>query len=229
MTKKNDAGESASDAESAGLPGAPPEPSTLLVPAEREAAIQTLSAAFAADYITAEEFERRATKVYEAATLGALAEVTADLPNPTDSRLKSPAEAMSGRISTFLSSVERGGSLAVPSELMLRSVLGNIELDLRDARFVEGITEIRVRCILGNVEVILPEDVEVECRVRAFLGNFGHRTSRRQPGSRPAPSRFVRITGRAILSNVEVADAPRTGAVAAPRDSRSLPPESSAE
>jgi len=228
MTQTNDAGDAGPEPEAAGAPDPPVAPSTLLVPTEREAAIQTLSAAFAADHITAEEFERRATAVYEATTPRALAAVTADLPNPTESGVESPAKAMSSQISTFLSTVERGGSLAVPSALTLRSVLGNIELDLRNARFVEGLTEIKVRCFVGNVDIILPEDVEVECHLPVFLANFAHVTSGHQPGSRPAPRRVVRITGRAILGNVEITDAPRSGTVAG-RDSRSLSRESSAE
>ena len=229
MTKERDLDGVTPDPGTTASPDSPKEVSTLLVPDEREATIQWLSAAFASDHITAEEFERRVTEVYRVTTRDALAVVTADLPSGPPSPAPGPGETMPGEISTLLSSVERGGTVRVPSELKLRSVLGNIELDLRDAQFGDGVTEITVQSILGNVEVVLPEDVEVQCHVATMLGNFAHRASRSDAKSRQRSGSFVRITGQAILGNVEVSDAPRTELASSSEDPLALLPRSPAE
>lgn len=182
-------------------------PSSLVAPEQREAAITRLSAAFARDILPLDEFERRTAEVYRVTTLAKLDELLGDLPTPDAARASArrvPAglEVMPPRITTVLANLERGGQVVVPSRLEVRAVLGNVELDLRDAEFDGGVTEISVDAILGNVEIALPDRVEVENHGSAFLGSF---SARRRRGSRraEAPAATVRITGRAVLGNVE--------------------------
>lgn len=189
---------------SAGVPAAIRKQTTLPSPEVREAAIQTLSTAFAEDYLSAEEFERRVTEVYKAASESAVAAVTADLPAATESKQIVPARAVSAKLSSVLSSVERGGRLVVPADLQLRSTLGHMALDLRQAELQEGVTEIRVRAIMGNIELLLPEDVRVECRGRAFAGEFTHRAADVPPAREQRPDRVVVLTGWSIFGRVEV-------------------------
>lgn len=201
------------------MPDASRNPPALPAPAAREAAIQRLSTAFAQDYLSAEEFERRVTEVYRAVTESAVAAVIADLPAATESRPVGPVEAMAARLSSILSSVERGGSLVVPAKLELRSTMGNIVLDLRQSHFQEGVTEIHVRAIMGNIELYLPEGVQVECRGRTFVGHFAHRAmgNPSDPGRRP--DRVVLLTGWSILGSVEARQASSANDDAGPRDS----------
>jgi predicted membrane protein len=91
----------------------------------------------------------------------------------------------------------------VPPRLEVRAVLGNIELDLRDAEFGSGITEISVHAILGNVEISLPTHVAVENHGSAVLGSFAARAKRGARRTATASTATVRITGRALLGNVE--------------------------
>jgi hypothetical protein len=209
------------DPTSATVPDASGRRTTLPAPEVREAAIQLLSTAFAQDYLSTEEFERRVTEVYRAASESAVAAVTADLPAATESTQVVPARAMSAKLSSVLSNVERGGSLVVPAELRLQSTMGNIVLDLRQARFQEGVTEIRVRAIMGNIELLLPEDLQVECRGRALVGHFAHRATGVLPDRGQRPDRVVVLTGWSILGSVEARHV--SSASDDPGPTRSLP------
>jgi hypothetical protein len=142
-------------------------------------------------------------EVYRATTAGALGDLTRDLPDGGEPGVGSafPAHrpAMVPRITSFLSNVERGGRVVVPSRLEVRSILGNVELDLRDASFGPEVTEIVVRAIMGNVEVWLPPHVVVEDHGTAILGSFAVRAAGGGSGGS-----VVRIVGRAVMGNVEV-------------------------
>lgn len=70
------------------------------------------------------------------------------------------------------------------------------------AEFPPGVTEINVRAVMGNVELELPEHVRVEDEGRALLANFSLRGRTRAREGEAVP--MVRITGRWIMSNVEV-------------------------
>lgn len=212
---------------SANVPDATRKQMKLMAPEVREAAIQRLSTAFAQDYLSAEEFERRVTEVYKAASEGAVAAVTADLPAATESMPVDLIPAMSGKVSSVLSNVERGGRLVVPADLELRSTLGNIVLDLRQAEFGEGVTEIRVRAIMGNIELFLPAGLQVECRGRALVGHFAHRAERGPSGQGQGQDRVVVLTGWSILGSVEATHVSPTDDSGGPR--HSLPSGSSSE
>ncbi len=96
----------------------------------------------------------------------------------------------------------------MPSRLRIRSILGNVTLDLREADFHDGVTEITVHAFLGNVEVALPRDVAMECHGSALLGNFAHSGAGARPDADSTRTRTVRITGRAVLGNVEFGGEP---------------------
>lgn len=186
------------------------EPSALLAPAERDQTIARLSDAFAHDLLPMDELERRLAAVYRASTAAELGELTADLPARSAAAVVAPDGAPPApafqRIAAFLGNVERGGYLIVPAQLEIRVVAGNVELDLTDARFAAGVTEIAVRAFMGNVEIKLPAGVHVENHGGGFLGSFDCRVPV-PPGRVRAGTPVVRITGRAVLSSVEIVSA----------------------
>ena len=203
----------------ANVPSDPPRPlPAQQLPAEagraptvdmREAAVARLSAAFSYDVLPLEEFERRVGEAYRVATPAALAQLLADLPADAAAehlgagRTLVPAQPIAGRIGALFSNVERSGRLSVPSRLSIRAVFGNVELDLRDAEFGPGLTEISVDAIFGNVEVRLPTNVAVEDDGESILGSFVVRVAARAEWSLAHSLATVRITGRALLGNVE--------------------------
>ena len=186
----------------------PPLRLPALSPAAREQAVAQLSDGFAQDHLTLDEFEYRVAAAYAATTPAELATLTHDLARSPSSASEESRLATAGvapqttQLSAVFSSIERGGIVDVPQLLVLRAFAGNIELDLRHARFAPGVTEIAIRSFLGNVELKLAPGVQVENHGGAFLGSFESRvtgfTSTRRGRS------IVRLTGRVVLSSVAV-------------------------
>jgi len=189
---------------------------------ERDVAIARLSDAFARDVIPVEEFERRVESVYRAVERHELERLTSDLPEPTGKRGPRTdardAATDTLKISATLSNVERAGVTAVPQRLELRAFCGNIELDLSGADFAAGVTEICVRATMSSIELRLPPHVTVQNEGAALLGSFDYpgtyADQSRMPDGNPrtsvkiVPRSVVRITGRALLSSVEVIHRP---------------------
>ena len=189
----------------------PRTPARLLTPEEREAAITRLSTAFARDVLTVTEYERRVTEVYRATSHAALNDLTADLPGAAPARVAEdklgPPVSASPSILALFSNVVRAGRMRIPSRLSMQSIFGNVELDLRDAEFAVGATDIEASAIFGNIEVLLPPGVTVENHGNAFLGSYSAMAPER-PGVGQA-STLIRLNGIAIFGNVEfrIADA----------------------
>jgi hypothetical protein len=172
-------------------------------PAARERVIALLTERYAQDHLTLDEFERRAAAAYAARSLDELAALTADLPagEVPAARTSLPA----GNVGVVLGSIVRDMH-AVPRALDVRTVLGNVELDLTRASFAPGVTEISLHAFMGNIEIQLPPHVGVEDHVSAVLGSFEYR---RQPraSSWVESSKItsvVRFTGRVTMSSAEV-------------------------
>lgn len=196
----------------------PPLPSGRLSDDERQRTITLLSDAFARDVIAVEEFERRVEAVYRASERAELEAVTRDLPVATPEIGTGVAKASATdtrRISSVFSNVERAGFSEMPRRLQIRAIFGNIELDLSQSHFAPGVTEIAIKSTFGNVEIFLPAGVTVENEGMAFLGSFEFDSAERpraegrfgaEVGARARS--VVRITGRAVLSSVEVTQLP---------------------
>jgi hypothetical protein len=122
-------------------------------PAARERVIALLTERYAQDHLTLDEFERRAAAAYAARSLDELAALTADLPagEVPAARTSLPA----GNVGVVLGSIVRDMH-AVPRALDVRTVLGNVELDLTRASFAPGVTEISLHAFMGNIEIQLP-------------------------------------------------------------------------
>ena len=167
----------------------------------RERVVALLSHHFAAGALTMEEFERRVSSVYGATGSATLDALVADLPSITSASATVPAE---GKLSAILSNTVRHGTMVVPRHLRLVAALANVELDLRDATFAPGVSEIEVSATMGNVEITMPPGVRVECTGSAFLGSFESRLRTPSSGTAATSETIVRVLGRAILSSVEI-------------------------
>lgn len=180
---------------------------------QREIVVQRLSEQFAADRLSLEEFERRVDLVYKSQNATELAEITADLTAMVPSFNARPVGERGPvlqRVRTALGNLERSGPMEIPARLEVRVIMGNVELDLREAVF-GAFTEIAVKATMGNVEITLPFGVRVESDGDGFLGSYAcHIVPGTMPMVGTAP--VVRLTGRALLANVEVyAAAPDPG------------------
>lgn len=166
-----------------------PEP---LPSAARERVIELLTHHFANDELTEAQLDTRLKAVYAARTTSELDAIVSDLPSLA---LTPRADT---NIRAILSGQERKLAGVVPRELKLKSRLGYVELDLRDATFAPGITTIDVRTFMGYVEIRLPEGVRVENHGHALFGYFAVK------GIDEDSESVVRITGRAVFGYAEV-------------------------
>ena len=186
-----------------------------MVQAQREAVIARLSSAFAHDVLSIDEFERRVGEVYRAETRGDLVRLTADLPLEPAVRAGLPLALdrddapppLPVRLRSTFSSMERGGPVSIPPRVDIIARFASIELDLRSAWFLPGVTEIAIRGVMSNIEIQLPPDVSIENDGDWVICTV---TVQRSDAVDDAfPTSVVRISGRAVLSNVEVLGKPR--------------------
>ena len=172
-------------------------------PAARERVIALLTERYAQDHLSLDEFERRAAAAYAAATANDLAALTADLGDTGVPGVRPSLPAMN--VGVVLGSIVRNMH-AVPRALDVRTVLGNVELDLTQATFAPGVTEIALHAFMGNIEIQLPAHVGVEDHVSAVLGSFEYRRHPRATSWAESHhvTSVVRFTGRVTMSSAEV-------------------------
>ena len=177
--------------------------------AERERVATTLSARFADDVLSLDEFEQRVAAVYRAESRAELDALVADLsPAPTvlppATSTTAPPDSVPARDRRFaiLANLEHHSMAIVPRELSVSAVFGNVELDLRDATFGAGTTEIRVRAVFGHIGLTLPAGTQVDQRASGILGSIECPKSPLATPRSGAP--VVRLTGHAILGAVEI-------------------------
>ncbi|PYP77570.1 MAG: hypothetical protein DMD35_14590 [Gemmatimonadetes bacterium] len=186
-------------------PADPPAPPMAppVSPAARERVIALLTEGYAQDHLTLDEFERRAAAAYAARTPADLATLTADLGDGGVPGARASLPAMN--VGVVLGSIVRDMH-AVPRVLDVRTVLGNVELDLTHATFAPGVTEIALHAFMGNIEIQLPPHVGVEDHVSAVLGSFEYRRHPRAASWTESSrvSCVVRFTGRVTMSSAEV-------------------------
>jgi predicted membrane protein len=84
------------------------------------------------------------------------------------------------------------------------AVLGNIELDLREAEIGYGVSVIEAVSVLGNIEITVPPEVTIECEGDALLGNFSVEYKGKVNTGAANRDRTIRITGNAYLASVTV-------------------------
>lgn len=173
---------------------------------DRERVVELLQLRFADDRLSLDEFERRVAAAYQAKTTAELGDLVADLP----SALAVPLVPEHGRISATFSNHERSGPMAIPRDFEIASVFGNVELDMTDATFAAGVTEIRISAVMASVELTLPLGIRVECTGEGMFGNFDCKAAM-VAGYPTDPDRVVRISGHAVFGSVEIqAELPRS-------------------
>jgi len=185
-------------------PPAPGPPGNLPAPApsddDRQRAVDTLTRHFTLDRLSTEELEARVARVYRAASLAELHEVLADL---EPERRHAPGTSLAAtdepeRVVAVFSGREDRITGAMPRTFQVRARLGYVELDLTDAQFADGVSDLDIRAFAGYVQLRLPEGVRVESRGRGLFGFFAVRGR-----GAPDAKAIVRIRGRALFGFAE--------------------------
>ncbi|MEV0649759.1 DUF1707 domain-containing protein [Phytomonospora sp. NPDC050363] len=165
------------------------------------------------------ELDERLARLYEARTYAELQPLIADLPYEelsTRARQRAFDEIAVGGTPkmavAFMSGFQKRGSWSVGSSFTAITFMGGGELDLRDARLIEGEVTIRVYACMGGVKVIVPPDADVHVNGMAVMGGFGHNTEGR-PGRGPR----INITGFALMGGVDIRRKERKGTGQGPK------------
>jgi hypothetical protein len=111
--------------------------------------------------------------------------------------------SMSGVVS-FLSTTEREGRWQLPRRFRALAVLGNIELDLREAEVSYGVSVIEAVAFMGNIEITIPPEITVECDGDSLLGTFTLKYKGRANPAAASRDTIVRVVGTAYAGAVTV-------------------------
>lgn len=103
---------------------------------------------------------------------------------------------------SFFGNQTRQGEWILPRLFRAVSIMGSITIDLTRARIAAGTSLIDVRCIFGDIKILVPPELRIECDGNTFAGNFESETKVHLSYSADAP--LVRVTGIAVMGNVEV-------------------------
>lgn len=174
---------------------------------ERRATTDALGLAAGEGRLTLEEHAERVDAALVATHRDQLDELTRDLPASATPQVRAPVTPPVAplRMLSVFGDIERGGAWSVPATGAWRTVFGDLELDLRQARLTSAITELDLSTIFGDVQVLVPAGVLVEVRCRTVFGDVRHQNLEL---AAPGAPRLV-LTGSCVFGDVRVLDAPR--------------------
>lgn len=175
---------------------------------ERDAVITRLREAVAEGRVDAEEHTERVNAALSARTRAELDRLVVDLPEPRPDDPPSPIQGM-GRLSTaeptsrqavsIMSYAEQAGIWTVPKRFTAASLMGHVEIDLREARFTTKHTTIQAHSLMGSVEVIVPDDVKVRVEGVGIMGGYWMDGD---PPTSHTEAPIVTVTGVALMGSV---------------------------
>jgi hypothetical protein len=179
--------------------------------AEREQVLARLRDACVDGRLTLQEFSTRTASALAARTRGQLRELIADL-------AATPAiparPSMPARVYAVLSATKRGGPWRAASGVDLVALMGNCQLDLRDAELSGDQIVINLRALMSNVKIYVPRGVTVALEDASILSSS---EDTRQGVPLLAHNPTVRIRGVSVMSSIEVLDEEPRGFLSLPR------------
>ena len=193
------------------MPAAVPDAPPAVMERERERVVQALSTHYAYDRLTLEAVEDRLERAYRAVSVAQLQALLADLPTttaeemaavPAPARMPAAGVPERGFAMAIMGGFDRKGSMVVPRHYKVTAFMGGGVLDLREARFGPGVTEVDVFVLMGGVEVYVPPGVRVECSGAAVMGGF--ETDTDEPPNPSPVQPILRLSGFCMWGGVEV-------------------------
>lgn len=203
-----------------GLSGGTPDPRDLRCSdADREKVAEALRSATADGRIDLDELHERLERTYAARTYRELEPLVADLPGVAGSSLPAvrPRSALerpqqsrsldrlggvptSGSAVAVMSGSARSGAWVVPESFTAVAVMGEVKLDLREARFEAAEVTVYAVAIMGAVKIVVPPDIGLRVDGVGFMGAFDgpHQVAETDHKVQ------VRITGLGLMGAVEV-------------------------
>jgi hypothetical protein len=175
---------------------------------DREQIVQVLSVHFASGNLDMDVLEERLAAVYRAQSLQELERLIDDLPalpasvDPGSSPQLAPTESLPPRgvLVAVMGGTARRGSWAVPRHLKVFAFMGGVELDLREATFAPGVTNIECFAMMGGVDITVPPGVRVEAMGAGIMGGFEATGGEASTFADNQP--VIRLSGVAIMGGV---------------------------
>lgn len=176
------------------------QPAVRASDADRERTVELLRHHSVDGRLTLEEFAERMARAYDAKTQDELEQLTRDLPVETTA---SPARRRRATrwIVSVMGGVNRRGRFRLGAHTYAVSIMGGMNVDLRQAELEEPEVTITVVSFMGGANIIVPEGVDVELTGIAIMGGKSYR-----PGKQPPPpgAPLVRVRVFSVMGGVSV-------------------------
>jgi Domain of unknown function (DUF1707)/Cell wall-active antibiotics response 4TMS YvqF len=146
---------------------------------DRDSALELLGQHTAAGRLTLDELEERAGQMLAARTRDELAALTRDLPAtpPVPATRRKPVRWMV----TVMSGSHRRGRFRAAGSVNVVSILGEEEIDLREAEIDGGELVLNVFTVMGGAIIYVPDTIDVEVEGVSIIGGNTEHGARRPP------------------------------------------------
>ncbi len=179
--------------------------------ADRHQVAEVLRHAAGEGRIDFDELDQRLEQTYAAKTYADLVPITADLPGHQPVQRPAPVQQPQPAIpaSTYSSSVavmsenRRRGVWLVPAQHTAFSMMGSVELDLREAQFETRDVTVTAVSIMGDVKVIVNPWTRVVVEGVPIMAEFTEAGAKVAAELTPE-SQVVRVKGFALMASVSV-------------------------
>jgi hypothetical protein len=171
--------------------------------ADRDRVLVLLAEAVSDGRLTADEHAERVQRACTARTLGDLAELTADLAEPS----AQPVRLDGGQvISGIFGPARRDGRWVVPATLTVTALFGEVEVDFTEAILQARHVKLYATVIGGRLRLVVPDGVSVAVPVHLVLGR--RRGGTPPPDAPDAP--VIEVRGVVLGGEIIVRTPPRS-------------------
>ena len=171
----------------------------------RDRVVDQLKYNYSQNHLELDEFEQLVRTALSTQSKSELMSLIADLPTKEiavvkshEGKLMAPEDHES--MTNILSASKKRGIWIPPKQLKVLTVLGEAEIDFREAQLGSGLTYISLVCWLGSVKIIVPPEVNVVSNIKNILGDVDSCSQGRMA---PDASTIV-IEGKVVLGEVKI-------------------------
>jgi hypothetical protein len=178
--------------------------------ADRHQVAELLREAAGEGRIDLDELDERLEATFAAKTYADLVPITVDLPVQQHAPASAPATRGTTPATTtyetslaLMGSASRKGAWLVPERHTAFSMMGGVDLDLREATFASREVTIVANTIMGAVDIVVDAHTVVVVDGVGLMGSFEQGRDRVEP-QLSADSPVVRVKGFALMGSVTV-------------------------
>ncbi len=171
----------------------------------RDKVVDQLKYSLVKNHLEIDEFEQLVKIALSTQSKSELLSLTVDLPIKDKNRVEDQEKDLiiykdTESMISILSATKKRGMWTVPKQLKVLTVLGDSEIDFRDAQFKSDLTYLSLGCWLGDSKIIVPPGVNVVSNVKNIMGSVDCGTLGRMNPDSPT----IVIEGRVILGEFNV-------------------------